>query len=368
MTTHNPPGGMMCRLGPLTLLGGAALLTGCGGARADERADATPTPVILRAVAQVDRPEYLLLSGDVEGFRTINLGFLVPGQVQTVGAREGDAVQEGQLLAALDSTDYALNRDMAAAQRERGEQELARVTAMFAQHAVSENDLQKAQVAVRIARTQEAMADKKLADSRLLSPITGVLARRGIEPFEQAGPGMPVFTVVQIHPVLVRVGVPETEIERFAVGQRATVTIPSLEGDSFPGRVRVVGIAADPVSRTYPLKVEVPNPRGRLRPGMIAEVRVEDRVRLRLLTLPGEAVVQNADQVSRVFVYDPQEKRVHARRVEVGAAYGTEIEIRSGLSEGELVVVGGQHRLQDGSLVDPQTQDSSAPTTPRSVK
>jgi RND family efflux transporter MFP subunit len=342
------------------------LLAGCGGARGEQDTHAIPTPVIVRAVSHVDRPEYLLLSGDVEGFRTINLGFLVPGLVRTVAAREGDAVTAGQLLAALDPTDYQLNLEMAAAQRERAEQELARANAMFAEHAVSENDLQKAQVAVRIARAQEAMANKKLGDTRLLSPITGILARRAIEPFEQAGPGMPVFTVVQIEPVLIRVGVPESEIERFAVGQRAVVTLPSLSGDTVVGRVRLVGIAADPASRTYPLKIAVPNAGGRLRPGMIAEVRVESTARLTMLTLPGEAVVRAADQLTRVFVYDPAAKRVHARRVEVGAAYGTEIEIRGGLAEGDLVVVGGQHRLQNGALVEPQTPVPPARAAPRS--
>src|SRR5690606_16476297 len=121
--------------------------------------------------------------------------------------------------------------------------------------------------------------------------------------------------------------------------QRATVTIPSLGDAVVQGRVSVVGIAADPASRTYSVKIEVRNSDRRIRPGMIAEVRVENDAMITALTLPAEAIVRDADGVTRVFVYDEGESRVHARRVEVGSAYGTEVEIRSGLEGGELVVV-----------------------------
>jgi membrane fusion protein, multidrug efflux system len=335
------------------------LVSGCGGS--DAALESGPAiPVVVRPLAWVERPDYVGLSGDVEGWSTANIGFLVPGQVQSVALREGQAVQQGGLLAALDPTDYELNLEMAAAQRERAEQELARASTVFEQRGIPENDFEKAETAVRMARAQEAMAQKKLADSRILSPLTGVVARRGVEPGELVGPGIPVFTVVQINPVQVRVGVPEMDIEGFAVGQRATVTIPSLSGAVFEGRVRVVGIAADPAARTYSVKIEVANPNHRIRPGMIAEVRVENDATITAQTIPAEAVVRDPDGVTRVFVYDATEQRVHARRIEVGAAYGTEVEIRSGLAGDELVVIGGQHRVREGSRVVARVDSTAA--------
>jgi membrane fusion protein (multidrug efflux system) len=231
---------------------------------------------------------------------------------------------------------------------------------VFAEDGIPENDFQKAQTAVRMARAQEAMAAKKLADARITSPMNGVVARRNIQPGEQAGPGFPVFTIVSIDLVQVRIGVPEAEIGAIAVGQRADITIPALDA-AFEGRVRLVGIAADPTSRTYTVKVQVPNADGRLRPGMIAEVRVETDARVEALTVPGEAIVRGADGITRVFVYFPEEERVHARRVEVGSAYGTQIEIREGLAGDEQVVVGGQHRLREGSLVQVAEGGSGSP-------
>lgn len=338
---------------------GGVLATGCGGADAAP-GEATATPVVVRPLAKVDRPDYVGLSGEIEGWSTANIGFLVPGQVRTVALREGQAVQQGQMIAELDPTEYQLNVDIASAQRERAEQEFSRAEQVFKEHGIPENDLQKAETAVKMARAGEAMARKKLADTRVLSPLNGIVARRQVEPGEMAGPGMPPFTVVQIDPVQVRVGVPETDIDRFAVGQRAVVAIPSLGGATSQGRVRVVGIAADPASRTYTVKIELPNPNRRIRPGMIAEVRVENDATIEARTIPAEAVVRDADGITRVFVYDPGERRVHARRIEVGTAYGTEVEVRSGLTGDELVVVGGQNRLREGTSVEARVDSAAA--------
>jgi len=80
-------------------------------------------------------------------------------------------------------------------------------------------------------------------------------------------------------------------------------------------------------------------------------VRIEGDRTVEALTLPGEAIVRDVDGVPRVFVYFPDEERVHARRVVTGAAFGREIEVREGLTGDELVVIGGQHRVREGSRV-----------------
>ncbi|HEX9710551.1 MAG TPA: efflux RND transporter periplasmic adaptor subunit, partial [Candidatus Thermoplasmatota archaeon] len=256
-------------------VGAAALLFGAEGDSAVPQVAEATVSVTIRPVTRLDRPEYVALSGDVEGWSTAHVGFMVPGRVARVGPREGDAVGAGDLLAELEPRDYELNLEIAAAQRERAEDEHRRAVALLQQNGIAENDFHKAEIALRLARAQEEMAAKKLADTRVLAPFGGVVARRGVEPGEQAGPGMPVFTIVRVDPVQVRVGVPEAEIARVAVGQGATVTVPALGGLPLEGRVRLVGVAADPASRTYTVKVEVANPDRTLRPGMIAEVRIE---------------------------------------------------------------------------------------------
>lgn len=343
------------------LLGLAALLSfACGPEDPLEGAADEAVPVLVREATVLERSEYVALSGDVEARRTANVGFLVPGVASSVGPSEGDPVTLGQVLAELDPTEYRLNLELTTAQREQAEDEHARAEMVFAEEGVSESDFRKAQTAVRMALAQEALAEKKLADTRLEAPISGIVAYRGIQVGEQGGPGQPVFTIVQVDPARVRVGVPEVDIGRVSVGQRAVVTIPALDGATFEGRVRLVGIAADPASRTYTAKVEVSNPDRVLRPGMIAEVRIDTDDMVRTVTVPGEAIVRDADGVTHLFVYFPEEERVHRRRVEVGTAYGTEVEIEEGLEGGEMVVIGGQNRIREGSTVAARLEEPAA--------
>ncbi|MEX2283039.1 MAG: efflux RND transporter periplasmic adaptor subunit [Gemmatimonadota bacterium] len=307
--------------------------------------------VVVRRVQQLSRPTYIAVSGEMEGQRTVNIGFKVAGVVERVVPEEGDFVRAGDVIAELEADSYELGLQMATAGADRARDAFTRAKKMFDEGSLPAADFVQVETGVRQAIAQESLARKQVTDTKLKSPISGRLARRGIQPGEQVGPGMPVFTVIAVDPVEARVGVPEAEIGRVRVGQTASISIPSLGGGNYQGRVRVVGVAADPVSRSYTVRIAVPNPSGILRPGMIAEVRINDGKQIQALTLPGEAIVRNNEGNPLVYVFEPKENRVHARRVEVGSVFGREVEIRSGLTGGEMVVVGGQSRLRTGASV-----------------
>jgi len=213
-------------------------------------------------------------------------------------------------------------------------------------------DRAAARAAYDQAVTGEQIARKRLADASLLAPVEGFIALRAVEVGDVAAPGRPVFQIVQLDPVEVTVGVPETDIHLVRAGQPATVKIPALPGGTFQGVVRVINVAADPSTRTYMVRIRVPNPKHLLRVGMIAEARIRGDRQLDVTTLPGTAVVRDAQGGAMVYVYFPDQKRVYARRVEVGTVYGTGIEIRKGISGTDLVVLAGQEKLRDGAAVD----------------
>lgn len=339
-------------------VGVGATLLFRGQTTAGEAPLAPPIPVVVREVDLLERPVSFGVSGEVEARSTVNLGFKIPGVMARVLVDEGDAVRAGQLLAELDATDYRLNLELAAAQADLAQDAHRRASQLHAEGGLADADFIQAEVALRQANAQHALARNQVEDTRLVSPISGVLARRGIHPGEQAGPGMPLFTVVAIDPAQVRVGVPEAEIAQVRVGQTATVRLPALPGTAVEGRVEVVGVLADPVSRTYSVKIGVSNPAGTLRPGMIAEASIRDDAQYQVVTIPGEAVVPDHDGATLVYVYDPQDQRVYSRRVRVGTVFGQEVQVLSGLEAGELVVVGGQHRVRDGSRVEVTTPDA----------
>jgi RND family efflux transporter MFP subunit len=321
------------------------------------------TDVLVRAVRRLDRPTYVAVSGEVQGRRTVNVGFQVAGVVASVGPEEGDAVAAGSVLAQIDSEGYELGLQAATAQADHARDAFSRAKQMYDEKSLPPANYVEAETALRQAQAQEGLARKQVTDTRLLAPLKGVIAHRGIQPGEMASPGMPVFTIIAVDPVEVRVGVPEAEIGRIRTGQESTIAIPALNGETFEGRVRIVGIAADPVSRTYSVRISVPNPKGRLRPGMIAEAQIRDGGTTHALTLPGEAIQRDPAGAPFVYVFDKEDGRVHSRGVTVGSVIGREVEITAGLEGDEQVVVGGQNRLRSGDTVTARTVELSDSTS-----
>jgi membrane fusion protein (multidrug efflux system) len=328
------------------------LVAACSTARS-EPAERTDAPVLVRveAATRREQPTGRTTSGVVEARTASDVGFQVPGRVVRVGPDEGSYVRAGTVLAEVNPTDYRFALDQAEAQAEQAARERDRLRTLVAAGSVAPNDFDRAESGARQSGAAAGVARKRLADTRLVAPISGIVARRAIDPGETAAPGTPVFTVMDVATVRVRVGVPEADVGGVRVGQPATVRVPALPGETFAGRVSLVGIAADPTTRSYAVEVEVPNGARRLRPGMIAEATLGGAVRDSVVAVPAAAVVRGADGATAVYVLDRPTRRAHARRVAVGGAWDDVVEIARGVTPGEMVLVAGQQRVRDGARV-----------------
>jgi RND family efflux transporter MFP subunit len=378
-------------------------LTGCSGASKNgETTEAVP--VVVGRLARAQERARIAVSGSISTPNSAALVcFLVPGKVVYVGPREGDLVKEGDVLARIDPTDFTLSVRAAEAQAasaqaamekamhsarpelleqariglERAEDEHRRMKMLYDSKSLAPNDYEKFKAAFEHAAQVYAeakaggqqedkalakaafdqasagldVARKALSDATLRAPASGFISKRLIEPGNTAAAGHPVFEIVQIDPVEVNVGVPETDVRLVRVGQRAEVSVPALPGKSFEGTVRLINVSADPGTRTYMTRITVPNPDHVLRVGMVAEATIRGDGTVSMLTLPGEAVVRDPQGATQVYVYYPDQKRVYAKRVDIGATVGRDVEIKSGLSGDEFVVLGGQARLRDGMAV-----------------
>jgi RND family efflux transporter MFP subunit len=209
--------------------------------------------------------------------------------------------------------------------------------------------LEQAEAAERIAR-------KRLSDSTLIAPFSGFVSKRNIEEGAMASPGTPVFTIVELDPVEIQVGVPETDVRLVHRGQQAIVTASARPGISFSGKVRLVNVSAEPQTRTYMVRITVPNPKAGLLVGMIAEARILGNETIDVLTLPGQSLVRDPQGAPQVFLYFPNEKRVYARRVTVGGIMDRDVQIIDGVPDSDSVVVAGQQLVRDGSVVSAKEQ------------
>jgi RND family efflux transporter MFP subunit len=338
-------------------------LGACSTARSAEtndQPDAAAVVVRAERAAIIVRPHVVTASGVVEARTTVDVAFQVPGKVVAVGPDEGDVVREGQPLAELDPTDYRLAVEQSAALAEHAAAERDRYRPLLAAGSVAPNDLQRMESAARQSAAAAALARKRLSDARLLSPISGVVARRAVERGSTVGAGQSAFTLVDLDAVKVRIGVPEADVDMLRTGQAATVRLPALPEATFSGRVTSVGVTADPTTRTYAVEISVPNAGHRLKAGMVAEATVEGNRRTTAITVPATALVRDPEGATLLYLLDTSTSRVHGRRVTLGTTRGETVEIASGLAAGDLVVVAGQQRVREGSLATTVTTSAAA--------
>lgn len=354
---------------PINIIAAGLLLMAlpaCSSSTTAEQAASTPIPVKIGKANPIQDHEKVVVSGTiVPPAAPSNVSFLVPGKVIQVSPREGDYVRKEQLLASIDPTDYELaltaaskQADMARIAFERATDEHRRMKMLFDSKSLAPNDYEKFKSAYEAAGQQheqavaaEKIARKHLADAELRAPVSGFISKRAIEPGETAGPGRPVFEIVNLDNVEVSVGVPETDVHLVRVGQKVAITLPALPGSSFTGDIRLVNISADPGTRTFMTRIAIPNLEHTLRIGMVAEARIRGDKVVKMLTVPIEAIGRDSQGATMVYVYYPEQKRVYAKRVEIGVPYEKDLEIRSGLAGDEWLVLAGQTKIRDGSAV-----------------
>jgi RND family efflux transporter MFP subunit len=327
-----------------------SLLAGCTGKKSNPVNTETAMPVLTTKASRIRSGTEISLSGNIEGSKTVRLGFLVAGKIDFIAANEGQLVEKGELLSSLDPTNYGIAKELADIQVNQVQDEYDRLKLMHDNNSLSESDFAKITYGLQQARAQQKLHTKNLADTKLYSPIAGVLLKKLCEVGEITGVGMPLFVVSDIRKVKVSAFIPENELHNLKIGQEARVFVSSLS-ETFVGRIIEVGSAADAASRAFSVKIEVENPKMLIRPGMIAEAKIVTGQEKELIVIPVEAVLHDFNNQSFVYVIDESASKAFKRFVSLGQAVNDKIEIISGLKETETIVSGGQQKLVDGSQI-----------------
>ncbi len=332
------------------------IMVGLAGCKTEESKAAAArldpkAPVVVQPVTLVSANQVIAVSGALEADKTARLSFLVPGKIARVHVDEGDHVKRNTRLATIQSDDYRSNLEIAEAGLFRAKDAYERFEPLYKEGAFAEKNFIEVKTGLAQARARRDIARKALADVELRSPIPGIVGLRSIEVGQMVTPQTPAFTIVKTDPIHARVAIPESEIGKVTVGQKAEVTIPAIEGFVAEGEVTLIGVVADERTRTYAVKIELSNPDHALRPGMIVQAEIAADKTIQMLTIPGGAIVRAADNLTYVFVADAEKGIALRRRVSPGTAYQNEIEIREGVTAGDVVIVSGQHKLTDGAPI-----------------
>lgn len=343
----------------------AAVVLATSGCREEQ---AAPEPVVrpikILELSGGTTTQVLEFPGTVKAGRHAELAFEVPGRIEQLPANEGQAVREGDLLAALDPRDFrsALDAELAKAEAARAEYERTRT--LFEKNVTSKQQLDAKKRNYEVARTGVERARKAVEDTRLVAPFDGVVARIDAENFENVQAKQRVLIIENDAVFEVEADIPEQDAARMppdlslderTLRGRPEIRVSALPDRTFPARLTEFATTADPLTRTFAATLEFDNPGDvSLATGMTANVRyrvADADMGETGLFVPAVAVASAPDGRSIVWVIDPATMSASARPVELGEMSGDRVRVRSGLDGSEWVAISGVAFLHDGMVV-----------------
>ena len=325
------------------------MAAGCGSqnnqAPATQQAPQEPQVALVSVVAasRENVPQTSLYSSTVQAKVVNNIAPQGAGRIQKLNVEVGDFVAKGQVLAEMDKVQL----EQAQLKLRNDETELERVRTLLSQGGISQADFDQLELAFNVSKS----SCRNIEENTILrSPVSGVITARNYDRGDMFTMGQPIYTVQQITPVKILVGISETDYTRVKKGDTVSITADALPGKEFSGTVNRLYPTMDPATHTFNVEVTVPNTRRELRPGMYARVTVNFGSTFNIV-LPDTAVLKMQGAGTRsVFVVDPEGK-AEMRVVTLGRHFDGKYEILSGLEEGEQVVVKGNSALKAGQAV-----------------
>jgi len=368
MAPHGTRHGCMWRTQGLALLATAVLACASACGKAESEKDSTPAPeVTVTAVRKGAITQSLLVSGNLTALpnRDAKVAALVPGRIQSVRVIEGDFVQAGQEVAQLDSTSLhdQLVQAEAAVSQARANVENAKIASERAQGllqrgiaarkevedartqlSVNEAQLKQAEAAASAARTQ-------LERSVLRAPFAGTVVRRFLGAGEQVDgtSGQPVLEIADIN-VLELLGVlPASRLSAVPKGTQFSFQTPAVPGAVFPAQIIDVLPAVDPATDNGTVRIRINNSQHRLKLGMFVSVELPLKPSEAVLVVPRQAVYP--DERGEPHVYRVKGDEAEFVPVQLGVQTKDQVQILSGVQEGDTVILTGGYGLAERSKV-----------------
>ena len=362
-----------------------ALLTiGCENFNSDDKiqppapkGDDLPT-VRVAAVQRRDISVPIFVTGTIFPQYESKIGPKIAGTLEAVYVDEGDEVTKGQILAKLDQENILIGKRQCEAsvrvaqaqlkeaqlQEENLRKEKARLANLHEKRAISQQRYDDIVTAHSMAVTRLeiltaqivscnenlAMAEQKVKDSVILAPFSGIIVKRLVNRGEYVTtmPPTVLFVIVNIDKVKTEVALPEVHLARVAKGNRVEITADAYPGTQFGAKVSTINPLVDPVSRTFIVKIEIPNRNHRLKAGMFARVTLYPKVHKGALVVPFKAVLQR-DGRTGVFVID--DDKALFRPITVGITDENQVEVIEGLVQDEEIISDGHYGMADNTKV-----------------
>ncbi|MDH5739771.1 MAG: efflux RND transporter periplasmic adaptor subunit [Nitrospira sp.] len=341
----------------------ALLLAGCGSKEEPTTTVVSAAPqktiqAVVFEAQQTSVPIRVEVTGQVAPIFQATLSSRIQGTIDKLLVREGTKVSKGQVLIKLDSRDLQADLARANADVENTKAHLDRMDQLYTQDAVSKQEMENATRAYRVAEANRKAVEAQLSYTVVKAPFDGVITEKKVEAGELASPGQPLLKIEDPRRLRLEATVAEGDLKSVSNGDTISVVIDALGVEVLIGRVSQILPAGDPHTHTFMVKVDLPNTSG-LKTGMFGRFQLDKGVTLTIL-VPLTAIVERGELTSLYAVGADHVARL--RWVKLGRRFDQQVEILSGLNEGERVLTDGSRGV-DGATV--QIAETVAAPTPK---
>lgn len=309
-----------------------------------------PSPVEV-AVARADTVvDVIAATGQIEPMQSIQLRADAEGRITQIYVREGAMVAKGAALFKIDDAELQAQLARWEAERDLASQNLARTRDLLSQQASSQAELERAEATNRSAEAQARLLQVQVARTTVRAPFAGVAGSRSVSLGDYVTTQSPLISLQTVNPQRAVFTVPERHAAALNRGQEVVFRVAALPGREFTGTVDFVDPVIQMPGRTITIKAVAPNGSRELQSGMFIEARLATEMRPAAVVIPEDAILPLQ---GNNFVWVVKDGKATRRTVELGVRTPGFVEARTGVEAGEMVVVGGIERLQEGAPVQP---------------
>jgi len=335
----------------------------------DDNPSGKPLKVVTETAGTAKLVETIPVIGSFEALTSIEIIPEVSGQLQRLRLSDntpvdvGLAVKNGDVIAVIDHdiylaqlAEYQVTLETSKVALADAEREKNRILALFEGGSATEQSKDKAITAAQLAAASVKQTEAAIArigvtidKATIESPVTGVISKKYVDEGNVVGPSTPLVRIVQIETLKVLCGVSERYLPKLVPGETPVrIKTDVYPEDEFEGTLYRVGIALDSVTRTGEVEIRVPNPDGRLKPGMFARITISVNQREGVV-VQDSAIIREYDD-NYVFVVN--EGKAFRRKLTLGLSQGQYHEVIEGLLAGDIIITHGQRQLKDGQIVE----------------
>lgn len=345
-------------LGLVVVVGLLAIITGCEQAAPEQTSTPLIRPVPILQVEVTDGISGLRFPGRVRAVQRAELAFNLPGRIIELPVQEGQRIEKGALVARLDDETVKLQLASGQAQYNKASTDYNRVQKIWQQsQAVAKAEVDQKRTAMEVARASFLAAKKDVADTRLLAPFAGVVAKRQVENFSNVQAKQPIVSLQDNSDLEIVINVPERIVRSEPKSVAGVAIFTDYPDKPLPVRLKSFSTEADAQTQSYEVVLALePGFSIKVLPGMSVEVQprqeATDTVMKKIL-IPLKAILSNAEGDTQVWIFDSETQIVQSQPVTLGQVQDANVEVLSGLLGGEKIVTAGVSQLRAGMQVRP---------------